>query len=231
MRSSDNRGGQGDEAFDFGPYLQRYLAGDDAALEALPKRERELALMLAPAFEPEPEHETDTADTDQGAPPRALDPIAIALGLVPGPDDVLSGKRLQSARQRARLDLRQLVGLLQQRGWDIDARQVLAWHSADTSLAPALINAIAETLDVPVRALRGAAPRSAGTDDFLNDAIIEKYLNDWAIEEGEDMSDVLERARRTLASLNFRNQDDISRDDVLAILRALRRIDPGGISS
>ncbi len=231
MSSSNNDGRQGGEDFDFGPYLQRYLAGDDTALETLPKRERELALMLAPAFEPEPE--TDTADVEHGAPPRALDPIAIALGLVPGPDDVLSGKRLQSARQRAKLDLGQLVRLLQQRGWDVNARQVLAWHSTNMTVAPALMNAIAETLDVPVRALRGAAPRysSAGVDDFLDDAIIEEYLSDWAAEEGQDLTGVRERAQQTLASLNFRNQDDISRDDVLAILRALRRIDPDGTSS
>ena len=222
---------QDDENFDFGPFLQRYLAGDRRALETLPERERELALMLAPAFEEE--HDTDSANGEQGAPPRPIDPIAVALGLVPGPDDVLSGNRLQTARQRARLDLRQLVELLQQRGWEVNASQVLAWHSGNTTLAPALIKAIAETLDAPVRTLIGAPPRHSATDvgDFLDDAIIESYLDDWAAEIGQDLTGVRERAQRTLASLNFRNRDDISRDDVLAILRALRRIDPGGTTN
>lgn len=228
---SSNDGRQGDQNFDFGPCLQRYLAGDDHALETLPRREHELALMLAPAFQPQ--HDTSTAGAEQGAPPRSLDPIAIALGLVPGPDDVLSGKRLQNARKRARLDLRQLVDLLQQRGWDVNAPQVLAWHSTNTTVAPALIKAIAETLDLPASALRGAAPRysTPGAGDFLDDAIVESYLSDWAAEIGQDPAGVRDRAQRTLASLNFRNRDDISHDDVLAILRALRRIDPDGISN
>lgn len=218
-------------AFDFGPFLQRYLAGDEHALDTLPKRERDLALLLAPAFVPE--HDTDTPGVGQGPPPQALDPIAIALGLVPGPDDVLSGKRLQTVRKQARLDLRQLVERLQQRGWDVDAVQVLGWHTTDTALAPALMEAIAETLDVPVRTLRGAPPRysAASAGGFLEDATIEAYLSDWAAEIGQDPADVRERAQRTLASLNFRNQSDISRDDVLAILRALRRIDSGDAST
>ena len=226
--TTSNRGRQDEENFDFGPFLQRYLAGDRRALETLPERERELALMLAPAFGEE--HDTDPANAEQGAPPRQIDPIAVALGLVPGPNDVLSGNRLQTARQRARLDLRQLVELLQQRGWEVDAPQVLAWHSANTTVAPALIRAIAETLDVPVRTLIGAPSRHGATEagDFLDDAIIERYLNDWAAEIGQDLTGVRDRAQRTLASLNFRNRDDISRDDVLAILRALRRIDPDG---
>lgn len=227
MTTSDDSP-QDDENFDFGPFLQRYLAGDHRALETLPERERDLALMLAPAFEPEPD--TNVASAERSAPPRELDPVAIALGLVPGPDDVLSGNQLQNARQRARLDLRQFVELLQQRGWDVNAPQVLAWHSTNTTLAPALINAIAETLDVPVRTLRGAPPRysAASAGDFFNDAVIESYLSDWAAETGQDLTGVRERAQRTLASLNFRNGDKISRDDVLAILRVLRRIDPGG---
>ena len=222
---------RGDGNLDFGPFLQRYLAGDDHALDTLPERERELALTLAPAFSPEDHAETTGAE--RGAPPRALDPIAIALGLVAGPSDVLSGRQLQAARKRARLDLRQLVEVLQQRGWDVSASQVLDWHSNNTTLAPALMNAIAETLHVPVQALRGAPPRysTSVAGDFLDDAIIASFLSDWAAETGQDPAGMRERAQRTLASLNFRNQDSISRDDVLAILRALRRIDPGGTGS
>lgn len=225
MTSSDDRHGGN---LDFGPFLQRYLAGDDCALDTLPERERELALTLAPAFNPK-DH-ADTTGPERGAPSRALDPIAIALGLVPGPSDVLSGKQLQAARKRARLDLRQLVMLLQQRGWDVTAPQVLAWHSTNTTLAPALMNAIAETLHVPVQTLRGTPPRYSTADprDFLDDATIAGFLSDWATEIGQDPASVRERAQRTLASLNFRNQESISRNDVLAILRALRRIDPGG---
>ncbi len=232
--TSGSDGGRGESDFDFGPFLQRYLAGDEQALKALPVRERELALKLAPAFDPERDATTDAVNTDTTstagqAPPLELDPIAIALGLVPGPDDVLSSHRLQSARKAARIDLSELVRLLQDRGWDVSATEVLRWHSADTQLAPALLNALAETLDVPVRSLRGKRARTSALSlgAFLDDAIIANYLAEWAHETGEDPAGVREHAQRTLASLSFRNQATVSRDDVLAILRALRRIDPG----
>jgi hypothetical protein len=219
------------DGLDFGPYLQRYLAGDREALETLPEHERELALTLAPAFGTH--DEPDEPLTGSGAPPRELDPIAIALGLVPGPDDVLGGRELTKARQRARLDLAQLLELLQQRGWDLTGKQVLDWHKQNTAVAPALMNAIAQTLEVPVRALRGTAPRygDAGAEDYLDDAVIESYLGEWARDIGQDLEEVRERAQQTLASLNFRNRDSISRDDVLRILRAVRSIDPDGSST
>lgn len=217
-----------DDGIDFGPYLQRYLAGDAHALEALPEREREVALLLAPAFELD--DDADSTSNVSRTSPLEQDPIAIALGLVPGPGDVLSSRALQRARQAARLDLEDLVQRLQDRAWDVTVEEVFNWHRADTQLAPALMKAIAATLDVPLRSLRGAAVGKRGTtlEAVLDDATIAAYLAEWATDTGEDPSDVRDRARRTLASASYRNQADISRTEILAILRALRRIDPGG---
>lgn len=226
---------QGESDFDFGPALQRYLAGDEQALEALPVGERELALTLAPAFDPEryaSTYEGNDPTNSAGQAPLELDPIAIALGLIPGPDDVLSSHRLQRARKKARIDLSELVQRLQDRGWDVRATEVLRWHSADSELAPALLNAVAETLAVQVDALRGSRVRDKALDlsIFFDDATIASFLAEWAYETGKDPGGVREHARHTLASLNFRNQATVSRDDVLAILRALRRFGPGDAS-
>lgn len=222
---SDN----GDEdLIDFGPFLQRYLAGDEHALETLPARERQLAMTLAPAFAADDDSDAETDRPTQR--PRELDPIALALGLVPGPDDVLSASKLQSARKRARVDLPELVERLQHRGWDVSAQDVFAWHRANTQLAPALMTAVAETLAVAVRTLSGSPPRSdfgAGAG-LLDDAVIEAYLSEWASQVGQRPDRVRDRAQRALASVNFRNKSHISHEDVLAILRALRRIDPDG---
>ena len=216
------------DSTDFGPYLQRYLAGDREALQSLPEHERKLALALAPAFSDDRDDGDDSAQS--GAPPREMDPIAIALGLVPGPDDILGSAELKRARERAKLDLAQLLERLRDRGWDLTGKEVLDWHKSNTSVAPALMEAIAQTLEVPVRALRGRTPRysDAGAEDYLDDVVIERYLHEWAAEIGQDVQEVRERAQQTLVSLNFRNRDSISRDDVLRILRALRRIDPDG---
>ena len=218
------------DALDFGPYLQRYLAGDRDALAALPERERELALNLAPSFTRD-DDQHGTPDAESGAPVRELDPIAVALGLVPGPEDVLGSRELQVARIRAKLDLRQLLGRLQQRGWDVSGQQILAWHKANTTVPPALMTAIAQTLSVSVVSLRGAASRStfdAAATDYLDDVVIEAYLRDWAADLGQEPTQVRKRAHQTLASLNFRNRSEISRDDVLGLLRAIRSIDPDG---
>lgn len=218
-----------DDGIDFGPYLKRYLAGDARALEALPERERRLALLLAPAFELHDDAESASAALPQG-PPLEQDPVAIALGLVPGPDDVLSARVLQHARKAAHLDLEELVQRLQDRAWDVTVEEVFDWHRADTQLAPALMKAIAAVLDIPFRNLRSPviAMRSASLEGVLDDATIAAYLAEWAADTGEDPSDVRDRARRTLASASYRNRADISREEILAILRALRRIDLGG---
>lgn len=221
-----------DDDIDFGPYLQRYVAGDEHALDTLPSRERELALRLAPAFELERHDDTVDSSTSSAAQAPSLeqDPIAIALGLVPGPEDVLSSRALQRARKAAHINLDVLVRRLQERTWDVTVEEVFGWHRTDTKVAPALMKAIAETLDVPVRSLRGAA---VGKIDIslsvvLDDEAIANYLIEWATETGEKPAEVRDRVKRTLASATYRNHADISRDEVLAILRALRRIDPGG---
>ncbi|PZS34385.1 MAG: hypothetical protein DLM58_05810 [Pseudonocardiales bacterium] len=60
--------------------------------------------------------------------------------------------------------------------------------------------------------------------------IVANYLIEWATETGEEPAEVRDRVKRTLASASYRNHADISRDEVLAILRTLRHIDPGGAS-
>lgn len=231
--SNGSDSGQDDD-IDFGPYLQQYLAGDEHALDALPPRERELALQLAPAFEFDPDgNSPNTIGSAAHAPPLEQDPIAIALGLVAGPHDVLSSKQLQRARKAAHIDLKEFVKRLQDRAWDVTVEEAFRWHSTDTNIAPALMKAIAETLNVSLRSLRG---KRVGKDNtnlgaVLDDATIASYLAEWANETGEGPADVRDRVKRTLASASYRNRSDISREEVLTILRALRRIDPGGASS
>lgn len=116
---------------------------------------------------------------------------------------------------------------------ELTGKQVLDWHKANTAVAPALMDAVAQTLEVPVGALRGAAPRNGdvGVEEYLDDVLIELYLREWAADIGQDLAQVRGRAQQTLASLSFRNRDSISRDDVLGILRAVRSIDPDGSST
>lgn len=222
-----------DQLVDFGPPLQQYLAGNPHALADLPPRERELAEQLAPILE-SARHSPDPAPTPASSPrreqavrPQKQDPIAIALGLVAGPDDVLDAAQFKSARLRSGLNIKDVAQRLTQRGWNITVSRVLHWQHGNTELAPALIQAIAETLAASPANLRvrprAVQPSSASA--LLEDEVIAAFLTDWARQAGVSTDDIRSRARRTLASLNYRNEAEANRADVLAVLRALRRLD------
>ncbi len=214
-----------DQPVDFGPPLQRYLAGDAQALNDLPASERALAEQLAPTLK-SARHVPATEVAASPSRDRRHDPIAVALGLVPGPADVLAAEQFKTARLRSGLNIKDVAQRLTDRGWNIATNQVLRWQHGDTEVMPALLQAIAETLGTSPSALR-ARPRvdqSASLDTWLSDEVIAAFLADWARESGVSADHVRDRARRTLASANYRNQGDATRDDVLTVLHALRRL-------
>ncbi len=67
------------------------------------------------------------------------------------------------------------------------------------------------------------SPRLA---DLLDDAVIAAFIDDWAQQTSRSIDDVRVEAARTLASLNYRNENSATRQDLLAVLRALRSMDP-----
>lgn len=87
----------------------------------------------------------------QAAPPLAQDRTAVMLGLVPDPHVRVDRAALKRARQRAGLTAGALTALLNDRGWEVAASDVLRWEtqSAD-DLFPALLEAIARELDTQV---------------------------------------------------------------------------------
>jgi transcriptional regulator with XRE-family HTH domain len=216
---------------DFGPSLKNYLAGDRNALDGLPPREREIAEQLAPFLEAASRsrlNETPLSAVPDSAPPRAQDPIAAALGLVAGPDDVLGAARFKNSRAHSGLDIKDVADRLSARGWNVDVAQVFRWQRGDTTMTPALLTALADILATSPDSLRPhpagrKAPRVA---DLLDDAVIAAFVREWAQQTDRAPSDVRAEASRTLVSLNYRNESSASRDGVLAVLRALRSLDP-----
>jgi hypothetical protein len=241
MTPSDSGSSPDDELIDFGPSLQRYLAGDPQALDDLPPRERALADRLAPLLAAARHQANEASITDSAsvptdeelahAPPLETDPIALALGLVAGPDDILDALRFKTARNRSRLDIKAVADRLNRRGWSITVKQVYGWQRSNSQLPPALLAALADTLAVSpssLRARRSAARPHDVIPQLLDDEVIAAFLAEWAQEAGRTPDAVRAQAERTLAGASFRNESRATREDLLAVLRALRRLAPDG---
>ncbi len=206
---------------DIGPALKQYMGGDPASLTRLPARERRLAERLAPFLAAATASTTPAGE----APPLDQDPMAIALGLVAGPDDVLSAARFKVARQRVKLDIAQVASRLADRGWDVSTARALKWQQRDTRMAPALLNVLAQTLSTTPAYLRASlAPSAVTLADLLRDETIAAVIEEWARETGRSSNDLRSEIEGTLAGLNYRNEGDATREAVLAVIKALRKL-------
>ena len=88
--------------------------------------------------------------------PPALteDPAARILGLVPDPSIRFDGPAVKRARQRAGINLPQLVRALSNRGWDVRNSDAFGWETGKSGgIAPALIAAVADIVGVPQNTL------------------------------------------------------------------------------
>lgn len=87
----------------------------------------------------------------QGAPALEDDPVAAMLGLLPDSECRLSSAALSRARKRARLSVSDVAARLRGRGWDFTKSDVFRWETrAATDVPPAVVQAVAEILKVPV---------------------------------------------------------------------------------
>lgn len=103
------------------------------------------------------------------APPLSEDPIAAMLGLIP--DDLcrLDSRRLKQMRQKTGRRASQLAQQLRSRGWQYTAADVAEWERNDKvagQLPPAVVQAIAATLNVEVAALIGTDLTNAAGSRF-----------------------------------------------------------------
>lgn len=125
--------------------LERRAGRGDSAVPTVP---------LSPDEQAEVNSLLDVADllwesADTGAPPLEEDPTALMLGLVPDPAVSLNGAALKRYRQSAGLKQSELAARLAERGWNVTTKDVFAWETKSAAgLAPALIRAIADELDV-----------------------------------------------------------------------------------
>ena len=130
----------------------------------------------------------DTADllwlAAHGAPALARDPVAAMLGLVPDRECSLDVRALTLARKRSGLTVSDLAVRLRERGWDVQKSDVFRWETRSArDVAPALIQAIADILDVRVDGLI-STPDSSATKDQLADVrhhpLFEQLVDRWA---------------------------------------------------
>jgi hypothetical protein len=158
-------------------------------------------------------------------PPLDQDPIAIALGLVPGPADVLSSTRLRAARKRAGLKLTDVVAVMNARGWDLALNSLFDWEQAPVPAAPALIAALAETVGVAADELR--EPRVTVDDQSVefDDPSVVVAIADWASSSGKSTASLQSQVRRSVQAAAARNRTTLDQAFVLKVIEVLRATD------
>lgn len=210
---------------DFGDALTASVAGNHDALAHLPADERRIAELLAPFLDAGKQAHLDALAV-HNSPALDQDPVAIALGLVAGPEDVIAGQKFKIARLHAGLDVTGVTAKLVARGWPTTAREVFNWQQQGGPIAPALLSALADILATTPDALRASSTaRRSPAQDFLQDETIESVLQQWAGEVHRPIDAVRSDVARRLAALSYRNESGATRDAVLAVITALRQID------
>lgn len=209
------------------PALLLRLQSDHDGHETLPEADRALVLLLHPHFLAlrQAGHQADAEDV----PALADDPIALALGLVPGAGDVLSPTRLKAARQYANLKLSGLTLALQARGWQVDTKTVFAWQTTPTPAAPALIDAIAAVLDVQPDGLREPQVNAGDPDTVFHDPQVVIELERWSRDSKTPVRDLHRKLAVRLSTAAARNRTaDLDQEFVLKVVEVLRRLDRPG---
>lgn len=130
----------------------------------------------------------DTADlvwlAAHGAPPLTSDPVAAMLGLIPDRDCSLDVRALKLARKRAGLTVSDLAARLTDRGWNFQKGDVFRWETRSAAdVSPAVIQAIADVLDIPVDSLISVAGAAAAEDHLASvrrHPLFDQLVDRWA---------------------------------------------------
>ncbi len=206
------------------------LQSDRDGLETLQGVDRERVLLLHPYFVALRQAADRAAAED--APALADDPIALALGLVPGVGDVLSPSRLKATRKHAALKLGGLAQALQARGWKVDSKTVFDWELKPSPVAPALINAVGAVFQVQPDALREPQVTAGDPDVVFRDSQVVHELERWSRHTGTPVLHLHRRLAATLSSAAARNRTvELDQGLVLKVLEVMRHLDEPGPES
>lgn len=153
------------------------------------------------------------------------DVIALAVGLVPGPADVLSSTRLRAARKRAKLKITDVAAMMTSRGWELEPASVFDWEQTPVPLAPAIFTALAETIGTSVDEIR--EPRIAVDDPLVefDDPSVVGAITDWAASSGRSAASLQLQVRHSVAAAAARNKTALDQVFVLKVIKVLRAAD------
>lgn len=162
---------------------------------------------------------------DVALPALHEDPIALAVGLVPGPADVLSPTRLRAARKRAKLKVTDVVAAMSSRGWEVEPDSLFDWEQTPVPLAPAILTALAETIGASADVIR--EPRIAVDDPLVefDDPSVAVAITDWAAVSGRSTAALQSQVRHSVAAAAARNKTALDQAFVLKVIEVLRAAD------
>lgn len=154
--------------------------------------------------------------------PLDQDPIAIVLGLVPGPADVLSPTRLRAARKRAGLKITDVVAVMNGRGWQLSPASLFDWERTPIPAAPAVIAALAETIGTSADKIR--EPRITVDDQSVefDDPSVVVAIAEWASSSGRSTASLQSQVRRSVQAAAARNRTNLDQALVLKVVEVLR---------
>jgi len=162
---------------------------------------------------------------DLELPPLHEDPIALAVGLVPSPADVLSPTRLRAARKRANLKVTDVVATMNSYGWEIEFDSLFDWEQTPVPLAPAILAALAETIGTDADEIR--EPRIAVDDPLVefDDPSVVVAITDWAVSSGRSTASLQLQVRHSVSAAAARNKTALDQAFVLKVIEVLRNAD------
>jgi DNA-binding transcriptional regulator YiaG len=207
-----------------GDALQLRLQGDEAAFAEMPEPELHAARVLLPYFQAARSLSSEAASA--AIPALEDDPVALGLGLVPGPKDVLSPMRLRSARKEARLKIGEVASALRSRGWEVTSQTIFDWEQKPVQVAPAILNAVARIVGTSADAVR--EPRVSVADGpkaQFDDPEVVTELRAWAAERGRTLAAVEKDLTDTLTGAAARNRTTLDQTLVLKVIEILRLLD------
>lgn len=162
-------------------------------------------------------------EANQGAPPLREDPTAAMLGLVPDPSYALDPDKLKQARKRVGLQLSDLVGRLQGRGWSVNRGDLFRWESQSASdVAPAMIKALAEETGTTPDQLATQQPRTvpAAIVQVLESSFFPALVERWARVQNVSRALATSQLESRMLATVYRG-DDADADQMVQSLEAL----------
>lgn len=156
-------------------------------------------------------------------PDLADDPVFTALGFDRvGTDIEVDGKKVRAARQRSKLDYKEIALRMKNAGSLLGVRDLFRIEQQTATPLPQVdVTALVAALRVSLADLESSSAQVSRMRQFLASGVFDTVIRRWCEETGADLDRSAARARKDLLTTNFRGGDHTDFADLADLLRAL----------